>query len=1696
MVARFARRARCYTLLSSALTSALFVAGPAHAQAVLPSGGTVVSGSAGIASAGTTTTISQTSQRAIVNWYSFDVGAGHGVVFAQPGAGAATLNRVTGDTTSTIAGSITANGSVYLVNPNGIAISSTGTVQTGGGFVASTLDIANGDFNAGRLAFTGTGASKSVSNAGRIDAGSGAYVALLGGAVSNSGTISVPLGKVGLGSAEQVTLDLNGDGFMQVAMPSASAGGVDMAGAITAAGGRVELKVASVRDVVRNVVNMSGNISADSAVGDGGSIVLLGGDGGTVIASGTLSARATGASGNGGFVETSGANVNFTGLTVNTSAVSGATGVWLVDPTDLTVDAAAASTISSNLATSNVTLQTTSTTASGPGNQSPGLGDITVNSAIGWTSANTLSLLAYNNIALNAAITGTAGGLTLTAGNNVANTGAISATGAVNVNVFNLTNGNWSQNSAALPAFSATDFRFSPVKATFLRVTGGTGAVATPYQVADVYGLQGMASSTLLANNFLLTGNIDASGTTAWNAGLGFVPIGTDGAGTVLGGGFTGALNGAGFAVSNLTINRPTQYYVGLLGVLSGTLSNVGVAGGTVKGAHYVGGLVGYQSGGSISKAYATGAVSGTDGYVGGLVGSQVGGSISNAYATGAVSGTNGNAGGLVGYQDAASITNAYATGAVSGNNSVGGLVGNQNSLDGISSISYSYATGAVSGTSTVGGLVGFQDNGSIISNAYATGAVSGTTNVGGLAGVNRGSISSAYATGAVSGSLNVGGLVGGQGVGSISNAYATGAVSGTTNVGGLVGSGSTVTNSYWDSYSTGRTNAYGTAVNNVNALAVTSDPAQSAAANYAYKATAYASLPAASGIGTATPAGFVFMPGNSTRPFLAFEVPTSFTVPTLAGALVLNNSNQLQLIGYDGARLAGSYSLGGSINLAETGAVVVGSPGSYAGMWAGTGFVPIGTDGAGSAPTGSGFTGSLNGGGFALNNLTISRPSANYVGLFGLTNGGTISNVGVTGGTVRGNSDVGGLVGRQSGGSISNAYATGAVSGGSSVGGLVGAQTTGASISNAYAAGAVSGTTNVGGLVGYQSNAISNAYATGAVSGTSQVGGLVGYQGIGGSISNAYATGAVSGTASYVGGLAGITYGSISSAYATGAVSGASYVGGLVGYKTAGAGSVVTNSYWDSYSTSRATAYGSAANDASALAITSDPAQSAAVNYAYKATAYANLPAASGIGTATPAGFVFMPGNSTRPFLAFEVPTSFTVPTVAGALVLTNSHQLQLIGYDATRLAGGFSLGGNINLAETGAVVVGTPGSYSGMWAGTGFVPIGTDGSGKVYNTGTSAFDTNGIAGFSGALNGGGYTLSNLTVKRSGTLNVGLFGWTTGKLKNLVMTGASVTGGNNVGALTGYLYGASSGVSGVTVASNTAGTSNVGGIVGLQYQASVTGSSSSGAVSGYSNIGGAVGFEQSSTITGTSSSATATATSAYAGGLVGYQLNGTVNSNVSASGNVSAPNAAGGLSGIAVGFANAGDASTTAVITNAAATGTVTGTSGTGGLVGFLGYNASVSQAYASGAINGATNVGGLIGYHYISSIADSYATGPVAGTTNVGGLVGIANGATLARTYATGAVTGTTNSGGLIGSAINGSTVSASVWDTQTTGQATSAGGGTGYTTAQLQDYTNYATIYVGWDFVSVWLPPNQAGQNATAAPHYPRLRARPTP
>ena len=311
--------------LACALVLAFGTSAPAFAQQ-LPGGGTVTSGTAAIVQSNTNTlNINQTTNQAIINWNSFSVGKGGTVNFNQPGAGSSTLNRVGGNTPSWIAGTINAPGTVLLVNPNGIAISKSGTINTGS-FLASTLGISDQDYLNGNYRFNGNGSSARVVNNGRINVSDGGFAALLGGQVANNGVIAARLGKVGLGAGEQATIDLSGDGFLSVAVPSNQLGNlrdsrgrplVSNKGKILADGGTVFLSAATAANVLRDAVYVPGTIRANSVGGQNGHIVIGGGAGGKVNISGHVTANG-GRNGNGGTIAVTGASVETTGrITAN-----------------------------------------------------------------------------------------------------------------------------------------------------------------------------------------------------------------------------------------------------------------------------------------------------------------------------------------------------------------------------------------------------------------------------------------------------------------------------------------------------------------------------------------------------------------------------------------------------------------------------------------------------------------------------------------------------------------------------------------------------------------------------------------------------------------------------------------------------------------------------------------------------------------------------------------------------------------------------------------------------------------------------------------------------------------------------------------------------------------------------------------------------------------------------------------------------------------------------------------------------------------------------------------------------------------------------------------------------------------------------------------------------------------------------------
>src|ERR1700704_6175520 len=169
-----------------------------------PTGGTVVDGSAAISQAGSVTNINQSSNKAIINWQGFSIAPQETVNFNQPNSSSVTLNRVIGNETSVISGTLNANGQVFIVNSAGVLFSKGSQVNVGG-LVASTLDISNSDFMAGKYTFSGTSAA-SIVNQGSIRASGGGYVALLGKTVSNDGVIVATLGTVAMASGNKITL--------------------------------------------------------------------------------------------------------------------------------------------------------------------------------------------------------------------------------------------------------------------------------------------------------------------------------------------------------------------------------------------------------------------------------------------------------------------------------------------------------------------------------------------------------------------------------------------------------------------------------------------------------------------------------------------------------------------------------------------------------------------------------------------------------------------------------------------------------------------------------------------------------------------------------------------------------------------------------------------------------------------------------------------------------------------------------------------------------------------------------------------------------------------------------------------------------------------------------------------------------------------------------------------------------------------------------------------------------------------------------------------------------------------------------------------------------------------------------------------------------------------------------------------------
>lgn len=286
----------------------------------------------------------------------------------------------------------------------------------------------------------------------------------------------------------------------------------------------------------------------------------------------------------------------------------------------------------------------------------------------------------------------------------------------------------WTMQGAAYPTFQSLS-HYSQPESVLLEALAGQGTPESPYLIYTAGELNAMRMD--LSAHYQLMNDINLIDSVVWNYGAGWLPVGSSDAP------FVGVLDGAGYAIRNLVINRPTSHVQGLLGqtAAGAVVSNLKVLDANVYGGDEVGVLVGRAAGVDIDSAFVSGEVSGRN-QVGGISG-RIYSSSRLLYVGSHVSAKGFNhVGGLAGVTQNVSLIYTYSYGLVQGDQNVGGLLGQLQG--GLTADSFSSAD--VKGLQLVGGLMGSTyGGGSLVFRTYSNGSVVGdpahTETTGGLIG-------------------------------------------------------------------------------------------------------------------------------------------------------------------------------------------------------------------------------------------------------------------------------------------------------------------------------------------------------------------------------------------------------------------------------------------------------------------------------------------------------------------------------------------------------------------------------------------------------------------------------------------------------------------------------------------------------------------------------------------------------------------------------------------------------------------------------------------------------------------------------------------------------------------------------------------------------------------------------------------------
>lgn len=314
------------TVIFAAIFTLMHISPPLLAN---PDLGSVVNGKVVVTANGKKLDVIQSTDKAILDWRTFNIAPDEYTQFSQPSSSSITLNRVLANDPSQILGRLSANGNIILINPNGVFFGPHSRIDVNG-LIATSANISNSDFLAGRMLFSIPGSPNAwIKNQGMITAAESGLIGLVAPNVENSGVISAHLGKVHLATGDTFTIDMVGDNLITIAVSDKVAKSIlRNTGVINAEGGEIQMTAAAGKNLVDTLVHVQGELNAPTVSQHNGHIYIRAASSKNkkatvMVENATLNASGKGAGQTGGTVTVTGDQVALLNSNIDVSGANG-----------------------------------------------------------------------------------------------------------------------------------------------------------------------------------------------------------------------------------------------------------------------------------------------------------------------------------------------------------------------------------------------------------------------------------------------------------------------------------------------------------------------------------------------------------------------------------------------------------------------------------------------------------------------------------------------------------------------------------------------------------------------------------------------------------------------------------------------------------------------------------------------------------------------------------------------------------------------------------------------------------------------------------------------------------------------------------------------------------------------------------------------------------------------------------------------------------------------------------------------------------------------------------------------------------------------------------------------------------------------------------------------------------------------------